>query len=223
MLMTTLRALLAGSVLLAASTLPAQELSPLSEAEMADVDGRQGVLVNLRLLNNMSRDTGGNLVRDAGCTAATMPNPCRLGLEVAQAGTWLMLKEFYGSLQIKDLRMDTGFLPATASGFQNYNRFRDAAGNCLLAGNPADCNPAGLPAIRTSYPSSNDALPAVYDDVLSFMNVGRAWLEFDTGGTPGYMRDTSPNSAFGVRLSDSRAFNAPAQMRLRGNSYVFGF
>lgn len=211
----------------------AQGLTPLSDNEMSATDARQGVLLNLSLLNNMTRDSTGALQRDSQCAAAT-PNPCRMGLEVAQRDTWLMLKEFYGSLQIKDLRMDAGFLPATPTGHQNYSRFRDAAGNCLLGGNPASCNPAGLAAIQASYPSSADGTPSVYDDVLSFMNVGRAWLEYSCGpagtgntlcatATEGYMRDTTTNSALGVRLSDSRALNEPAHMRFRGTAYVFGF
>lgn len=203
----------------------AQGLTPLSDSEMSAMDARQGVLLNLSLLNNMTRDGSGVLQRNSQCSESIRPNPCRMGLEIAQRDTWLMLKEFYGSLQIKDLRMDTGFLPGTATGYQNYSRFRDAAGNCLLSGNPVNCNPSGLVAIKASYPSSADGTPSVYDDVLSFMNVGRTWLEFTTGSpvTEGYMRDTTTNSAFGVRLSDSRALNEPAHMRFRGTAYVFGF
>ncbi|MFN3586106.1 MAG: hypothetical protein ACK4UT_01265 [Moraxellaceae bacterium] len=223
MLIRASRHVACAALLLACSALPAQELSALSEAELSDIAGQQGVLVNLRLLNNMSRNNLGQLVRDADCTSSITLNRCRIGLELAQPGTWLMLKEYYGSLHINDLRMETGFLPTTPSGFQNYNRFRDGAGNCLLAGNPTNCNPVGMVAIKNSYPLSNDAIPSVYDDVHSFMNIGRAWLEFTGGGSEGYMKDTSPNSAFGTRLSDSRALNAPAQMRFRGNAYVFGF
>lgn len=203
----------------------AQGLEPLSDSEMSSAGAQQGVLLNLTLLNNMTRNGSGALVRDSQCTEAVRPNPCRMGLEIAQRDTWFMAKEFYGSLQIKDLRMDAGFLPATATGYQNYNRFRDAAGNCLLSGNPSGCNPVGLPAIRTSYPSSADGTPSVYDDVLSFMNIGRTWLELTTTSpvVEGYMRDTTTNSAFGVRLSDSRALNEPAHMRFRGTAHVFGF
>lgn len=203
----------------------AEGLVALSDSELSAQDAREGVLLNLSLLNNMTRTAGGTLVPDSQCTASITANPCRMGLEIAQAGTWFMAKEFYGSLQLKDLRMDSGFLPATATGFQNYDRFKDSNGNCLLSGNPTNCNPAGMAAIQAGYPSSNDAAPSVYDDVLSFMNIGRTWLEF-TSVSPaieGYMRDTTSNSAFGVRLSDSRALNEPAHMRFRGTAYVFGF
>lgn len=225
MLKQMLAGLLSLSATLLVASAHAEGLTPLSDSEMSATDARQGVLLNLTLLNNMTRDGAGVLQRDSQCSEAIRPNPCRMGLEVAQRDTWLMLKEFYGSLQIKDLRMDTGFLPATATGYQNYNRFRDAAGNCLLSGNPVNCNPSGLAAIKAGYPSSADGTPSVYDDVLSFMNVGRTWLEFTTASpaTEGYMRDTTTNSVFGVRLSDSRALNEPAHMRFRGTAYVFGF
>lgn len=223
-----IRLLFLSTPVLAASA-QAQGLTPLSDSEMSATDARQGALLNLSLLNNMTRNGAGVLQQDSQCSEAIRPNPCRMGLEIAQKDTWLMLKEFYGSLQIKDLRMDTGFLPATATGYQNYNRFRDAASNCLLSGDPVNCNPSGLAAIRASYPSSADGTPSVYDDVLSFMNVGRTWLEVTTptGSTTvadqGYMKDTTTNSVFGVRLSDSRALNEPAHMRFRGTAYVFGF
>lgn len=216
--------LLTTASLLLAPGVRAEGLVALTDHELSAQDAREGVLLNLSLLNNMTRNSSGALVPDSKCSASIQPNPCRMGLEIAQRGTWFMAKEFYGSLQIKDLRMDSGLLPATASGFQNYNRFKDGAGTtCLLSGNPANCNPAGLAAIQAGYPSSNDGSPAVYDDVLSFMNIGRTWLEFTNGTTEGYMRDTSLNSAFGIRLSDSRALNEPAHMRFRGTAYVFGF
>lgn len=212
--------------LLAGGNAQADGLVALSDHELAAQDAREGVLLNLSLLNNMTRTAGGTLVPDSQCTASITANPCRMGLEIAQAGTWFMAKEFYGSLQIKDLRMDSGFLPATATGFQNYERFKDkdgASATCLLSGNSTNCNPAGMVAIQTSYPGSNDAAPSVYDDVLSFMNIGRTWLEFTSGTTEGFMNDTTTNSAFGVRLSDSSALNAPAHMRFRGTAHVFGF
>lgn len=222
MLTRIVRALLTAGVLLGGQA-HAQGLVALSDQEMAAQDAREGVLLNVSLLNNMTRNSSGALVPDSKCSASIPANPCRMGLEIAQRGTWFMAKEFYGSLQIKDLRMDSGFLPATASGFQNYERFKDGAGNCLLSGQPAGCNPSGLAAIQAGYPSSNDLTSTVYDDILSFMNIGRTWLEFTNGPTEGYMRDTSPNSVFGIRLSDSRALNEPAHMRFRGTAYVFGF
>lgn len=194
------------------------ELSRLSDTDLADVAGQQGMLLNLNLRNNV--DAG---LAPMGCTAVVgTPNPCRMGLEfAARAGTWLMLKEFYGTLQLKDLRIDIGLMPGTATAYANPARF-DATGSaaCTSPLLPS-CSPAGRPALTLTYPGADG--PATYDDMLSFLNIGRTWLEFDNAGTPGYARDTSLNSAFGIRMSDSRALNAPAHIRFLGKAYVYGF
>lgn len=206
-------------LMLAGMNLPARaEMSSLSEADLATVAGQQGVLLNLDLRNNVDAS-----LTPMGCSAVVgTPNPCRMGLEfAARTGTWLMLKEFYGTLQLKDLRIDIGFMPATATAYANPARF-DANGNAACT-NPLlpSCSPAGRAALTLTYPGADSA--GTYDDMLSLLNIGRVWLEFDTGGTPGYARDTSLNSAFGVRMSDSRALNEPAHIRFLGKAYVYGF
>ena len=188
---------------------------------MSGINGQQGVLINLNFRNNVDASN-----TPIGCTAVVgSPNPCRFGLEfAARAGKWVMLKEYYGTLQIKNLRMDAGFLPPTATAYANTTRFQDGSGNCLLAGAPG-CSPAGLPAVLMSYPDAD--APAVYDDLLRFLNIGRVWIESDTAvepaGTRGFNRDTTLNSMMGVRMSDSSALNASARMRFRGTAYVYGF
>lgn len=215
-------AILVSGLLMAGMTMTAQaEMSRLSEADLAAVAGQQGMLLNLNLRNNVNAS-----LAPIGCNAVVAtPNPCRMGLEfAARAGTWLMLKEFYGTLQLKDLRIDIDFMPTVATSYANPARF-DAAGNPACA-NPLlpACSPAGRPALTLSYPGADS--PGTYDDMLTFLNIGRVWLEFDTAGTPvtpGYARDTSLNSAFGIRMSDSRALNEPAHMRFLGKGYVYGF
>jgi len=112
-------------------------LTPLSESELAGINGQQGVLFNLAFRNNVDAANA-----PIGCNAVVnTPNPCRLGLEfAARAGKWLMLKEYYGTLQVRDLRMDAGFLPGSPSAYSNTSRFMDAAGNCLLNG-ATGCSP----------------------------------------------------------------------------------
>ncbi len=196
-------------------------LTALDDGEMSGINGQQGVLINLNFRNNVDASNA-----PMGCTAVVgTPNPCRLGLEfAARAGKWVMLKEYYGTLQIKNLRMDAGFLPTTATAYANTSRFQDGSGTCLLAG-ATGCSPAGLPAVLMSYPDAD--APAVYDDLLSFLNIGRVWIESDTAvepaGTRGFDRDTTLNSMMGVRMSDSSALNASARMRFRGTAYVYGF
>lgn len=196
-------------------------LTTLDDHELSGINGQQGVLINLNFRNNVD---GSNT--PIGCTPVVgSPNPCRLGLEfAARAGKWVMLKEYYGTLQIRNLRMDAGLLPATPTAYANTTRFQDGSGNCLLVGAPG-CSPVNLPAVLMSYPDAD--APAVYDDLLSFLNIGRVWIESDTAvepaGTRGFDRDTTLNSMMGVRMSDSSALNAAARMRFRGTAYVYGF
>lgn len=210
---------LAGVLLLAG--LAHAEPAALDDAELAGVSGRHGVLLNISLRNNVNASG-----TPSGCTLViNTPNPCRLGLEfAARGGVWLMLKEYYGTLEIKDMRLDAGFLPQTTTAYADASRFRDASNNCLIlvAGcTPRSTSTTNFPVVKVTYPNADT--PATYDDLHSFLNIGRAWLEFDNGATPGYQRDTSSNSVFGVRMSDSRGLNHAADMRLKGTGYVFGF
>ena len=59
-----------------------------------------------------------------------------------------MLKEFYGSLAIEDVRLEGAYLSNSGSSYRDLSRFEDADGNCLLS----PCNPDGLPAIQLDYP-----------------------------------------------------------------------
>lgn len=195
---------------------PRSDMVALSEEEMADVSGWQGVLLEINLRNNVSASN-----TPIGCTAVVgTPNPCRLGIEfTANSDTWLMLKEFYGTFELRELRMDAALLPATNTGYYDPARFRDGSGNDLIPG----ANPASDPAIMLGYPGAD--AQGTYSDFLSFMNIGRTWLEFGTTSpvTPGYNRDTSLNSVLGVRMSDSSALNASSRMRFLGTGYVYGF
>ena len=196
-------------------------LTALDDGEMSGINGQQGALINLNFRNNVTTSNA-----PIGCTVAVgSPNPCRFGLEfAARAGKWVMLKEYYGTLQIKNLRMEAGFLPSTATAYANTDRFKDGSGTCLLVGAPG-CSPKGLPTVLMSYPDTD--APAVYDDMLSLLNIGRVWIESDTAiepaGIRGFDRDTTLSSMMGVRMSDSSALNASARMRFRGTAYVFGF
>lgn len=209
----------------------AQDMAPLTESELAAVSGQQGVLINLFLRNNVNANNA-----PIGCSAPTSvtatslaTNACRLGLEFGgalNAGKWLMLKEFYGTFQVKDLRMDGAPLPATNTSYWNPDRFdiNDGVAGCSTTPLLPACNPKGLSAMKFTYPGADAA--GTYDDFLSFLNIGRVWLESDITGTnpvPGYQLDTSLKSFLGVRMSDSRKINEPAHMRFVGTGYVYGF
>lgn len=198
-------------------------LSMLDDTALSDVRGSHGVLLDVGLRNNV--DASGAPI---GCAAVVnSPNPCRLGLEfAARNGVWLMLKEYYGTLEIRNMRLGVGFLPNADTAWKDENRFKDASGTCLIlvpGCTARSTATVSYPVIHVTYPASDDSDPTVYDDLHSFLNIGRTWLEYDSGTTPGYQRDTSTNSVFGVRMSDSRALNHAADIRLRGTGYVFGF
>lgn len=214
------------ALLLTSTHSVAADMTPLSESELSGVSGQQGVLINLFLRNNVDASN-----TPIGCTApASVPataNPCRLGLEfAARGGKWLMLKEFYGTFQVKDLRLDGATLPGTNTSYWDANRFdiNDGVAGCSATPLLPACNPKSLSAMVFTYPGTD--APGTYDDFLSYLNIGRVWLEFDAAGppvVPGYQRDTSLNSFLGVRMSDSRMINEPAHTRFVGTGYVYGF
>lgn len=197
------------ATLLVANT--AHALEPVSDDELATVTGTEGVQLTLRLRNNI--DESGAPI---GCTGNL--NACRMGLEFSgREGIWLMLKDYYGHLEINDIRLEGDVLPSTATAYADPDRFLSTEGDCLLT----DCDPSGLQAVRISYPFNKGA--GEYNDLNLLVNIGRTALEFDDGATPGYMRDAAPGSVLGFRMADSTALNAPSRSKLMGNAYVFGF
>lgn len=186
-------------------------LEAMEDEALSEVTGSDGVQLTLRLRNNV--DSSGAPI---GCSGFL--NPCRLGLEFSgREGIWLMLKDYYGTLSINDVRLEIDVLPSTSTGFQDASRFLGGDGSCLLAG----CDPRGIQAVRISYPMHKG--PGEYQDFFLLMNIGRTALEFDDGLTPGYMRDAATGSALGFRMADSSALNAPSAARFDGAAYVFGF
>lgn len=205
------------AILFLLMALPAAAFEPgaaLSDAELAEVAGREGVVLDIALRNNVTEN--GSVI---GCTGVL--NDCRVGLEFADRdGIWLMLKEFYGTFRIRDIRVDIATLPSNQTFYANEERFRGTSGNCLL-GALSTCLPTNARAVKFSYPGVDGV--GIYEDLFTFINIGRAALEYDNGATPGYMRDEATGSVFGFRMSDSRGINAPAQGRFIGEAYVFGF
>lgn len=200
--------------LLACGNACAGGLQPLNDDALADVVAQEGVQLTLRLRNNV--DTANNPIN---CTGIL--NPCRMGIEFSgREGIWLMLKDYYGFLEINDIRLESAELPSTFTGYEDPDRFLSLSGTCLLTG----CDPRGLRAVRVSYPFNKGA--GQYNDFNIFLNIGRVALEFDNASNPlepGYMRDAASGSVLGFRMSDSTALNAPSRSRFDGTAYVFGF
>ena len=121
--------------------------------------------------------------------------------------------------------MDGANLPATNTSYFDVDRFDISDGVAGCSGTPLlpACNPKSLASMKFTYPGAD--APGTYDDFLSYLNIGRVWLEFDSAApvVPGYQRDTSLNSFLSVRMSDSRMINNPASMRFLGTGYVYGF
>lgn len=190
----------------------ADSMMPMNDHELQSISGGDAIQLTLRLRNNVGEDN----LPDTACGGT--PDPCRLGLEfVAREGNWLVLKDFYGSLAIEDVRLEGAFLSNSGSNYRDLSRFEDADGNCLLS----PCNPDGLPAIQLDYPFSKG--PGEYQDMHTFLNIGRMAVEVDDGLTPGFMLDNNPGSALAFRMSDSGSSNGDMQMRFDGRAFLYGF
>ncbi|MDF1821186.1 MAG: hypothetical protein P1U64_06435 [Alcanivoracaceae bacterium] len=197
--------------LLCIFALRAQALEPMTDTDLEQVSGQEGMQLTLRLRNNVDE-----LLNPVGCSGPL--NPCRMGLEFAgRDGIWLMLKDYYGYISFNSIRLDGSELPASYTSYEDADRFLGLDGSCLVAG----CDPRSLKAVKVTYPFSKAV--GEYDDMLLLMNIGRTALEFDDGPTPGYLRDAASGSVLGFRMSDSTSLNAPAKARFDGSAYVFGF
>jgi hypothetical protein len=192
----------------------AQAMEQLDDGDLSAISGAEGVQLTLRLRNNV--DSAGNPM---GCSGIL--NPCRMGLEFSgREGIWLMLKDYYGVLAINDIRLESAILPVGNTVHVDFSRFlANDDTTCLIAG----CNPAGMLAVRVTYPFSKAA--GQYEDFSLLVNIGRTALEYDDSitSTPGYMRDNATGSVLGFRMADSQALNAPSRSRFDGAAYVFGF
>ena len=190
----------------------AEGLEPLQDNELQLISGGDAIQLTVRLRNNV--DDSNNPI---GCVPGTL-NPCRLGLEFTdREGKWLMLKEFYGTIAIEDMRLQGATLSTSNSSYRDISRFEAPDGTCLLSG----CSPNGLTAIMLTYPNAKGA--GEYNDMTTFLNIGRMALEFDDSGTPGYMLDNNPGSALAFRVSDSGSTNGSMQMRFDGSALIYGF
>jgi len=192
----------------------ASTLVPLDDAELESVTARDGIMFDIRSRNNV--DASNNPI---GC--AGLLNPCRMGMEFTdRPGKWLMIKDFYGTLNLNSLRLDAAFMPSVNTVYYDPSRFLASDGvTCLVPG----CNPNGAPGIQLSYPSLPSKAAGVYDDMVTFLNIGRLAIEFDSGPTPGYMQDNNTGSVFAFRASDSSATNADMRIRFDGRAVVYGF
>jgi hypothetical protein len=142
-----------------------------------------------------------------------------------QADQWLVLKEYYGTLQLNKVELTNAVLPATATSYANPERFENADGStCALGGTWPNCTTvAGQTVVQIVYPNADNRAPGVYQDMTTFLNIGQEAIEADVGGVKGYNLNNASGSMQAIRISDSLGPNHSAGMRYDGQAYLFGF
>ncbi|MED5239836.1 MAG: hypothetical protein VX379_09705 [Pseudomonadota bacterium] len=214
----------------------ANSLEPLNDEEMESVTGQNAIQLTVKMHNNVVVSNDNNHVRGNHCVQDTNGySPCRLGMEfVDKERNWLVMKQFYGYLNLTDIRLEGVSLPTTNTAYYDEDRFKRADGSCMIAGT---CNPRGLAAIEMRYPSSKG--PGQYQDMQTFLNIGAMVVEtnnpsatYSDGSNPnrpdavadyGFMRDQTQGVANAFRISDSSGPNANMQVRFDGSTLIYGF
>lgn len=212
-----------------------RSLQPLDDAELESVTGQNAIQLSVKLHNNVEIQDN-NHVAMAHCTPNGVGySPCRLGMEfVDKERNWLVMKQFYGYLNLTDIRLEGISLPSTNSVYYDANRFKREDGTCMISGT---CNPRGLAAIEMRYPSSKGV--GEYLDMQTFLNIGAMVVEvnnpaasYSDAANPnrpdnvsdyGFMRDQTSGVANAFRISDSTGPNANMQVRFDGSTVIYGF
>lgn len=191
-------------------------LEPLDDAHMADVVAREGVAMDLTLRWNAQ--WSGGAVTPINCpTSAQVTNgtpDCRLALQFNdRTDTWLVLKEYYGVIQLNAVQLDAARTPAGPSGLCDTD--------CQVRW-PAGVSPYNKPSLQFSYRRDGIAEnSAYYGDSALFLNASRVTAEF---GAQGYLDDAVSGSALGLRMADGpNGSNGPAQIRFDGQMQIFGY
>lgn len=196
----------------------ADQLVALNDAELSDVTAREGIALNLEMLINAAKDSSGNIVPDScPTTGISAAADCRFGLQFNSIDdAWLVIKDYYGLISLKEVRIDGVRMDATASG--------KCDADCLdrLSG----FNPNNKPAIQLSYDHSDlGDSQAFYDDAEIYLHVGKIAAEFNAiDGTEGYLRNVTPGAAIGLLMADGPdGIGGPAQIRFDGRMQMYGY
>lgn len=224
----------------------ADQLQPLSDSELSDVAGREGVLVSLDYyLNSIKTDDPATTGASISSYCSADPTNCRFTWQIANRedgvnhsgmtgarGEWLIFKDGYASLTVDKLSLDASFLGEAVSAGAAYTswfnpaNFQDSSGACLLEGG---CTAASLqltPALRTHYPGTSGSYSSAteestgYNDARLGMYVGGLAVEYDQGGVPGYERNAQGAFA-GLSIRDN--FSEQAGFAFGGSFYMYGF
>ena len=198
--------------LMVSPALRAGDLTPMTDASLADISGGEGIALNVAFTVNAYLDTTTDTVTAINCPPG-VPD-CRLALEFNDMdGAWLVLKDYYGAFSLNRVWLDAKRTPSVASGYCDsacQNRF------------PVGFSANDRPVVQLSYDHSDIGLNAAYyDDGNLFYEIGRITAEF---GSTAYLTDDISGSVLGVRVSDSSApGTASAQVRFDGRMQLYGY
>lgn len=221
-------------VVLPMSLLKAESMQPLNDSEMEAVTGQNAIQLTVKMHNNVEVKDNEHVALSICSKDDNAYSPCRLGMEfVDKERNWLVMKQFYGYLNLTDIRFEGVTLPASNTAYHDEDRFKRADGSCMIAG----CNPKSLAAIEMSYLSSKG--PGQYLDMQTFLNIGAMVVETNSSGATysdgsnphrpdavtdyGFMRDQTQGVANAFRISDSSGPNANMQVRFDGSTLIYGF
>lgn len=212
------------------SVMAAGSLESLGDEELSDVSGREGIAVDMDLYLNSNPASGVSngqpLASLSNC--AGIGNGCRIALQfnnrLNAGGEWLVLKDVYGSMLIRNLFIDGAFSQLAASSYADSTRFLSGAGVCLpnTAVAAGSCASAVLdkPMLQMSFQSVN-AVGGNYTtfepDLQLHLNIGRVAVEY---GATGYSSDAR-GSFMGVLISDTQQLRARAD--IDGRVFLTGF
>lgn len=208
-----------GSVVLAS---PVLAMESLGDSEMATATGQEGIALQFELRINADQFGNALTPTNVGDRGLLVVNPgdftncgsttnfsstgCRQAIKYANqdngGGEWLVLKNFYGRLNMPLIHIDSGYTPAAATSYVDLNRFKDRNGVPLLA------SPNNIPVVNFSYPQ----------EIELSLTVGGISMEH---GATGYLNADS-SSVGGLKISNSEP-NMPAVIDLQGTIGVFGF
>ncbi|WP_156107771.1 hypothetical protein [Alcanivorax nanhaiticus] len=223
-----------GIVVMLASVGSADSMRAMNDYELGEITGQTAIQLSLRLHNNIEVRDDNHVALSHCNTAPGTYNPCRLGMEFVDKETnWLVMKEYYGYLNLTDIRLQGVVLPGSNTLYHDEDRFKREDGSCMIT----NCDPSGLVAIQMDYPSGKGE--GEYLDMRTFMNVGRMTVEtndpaatYSDASNPytpdnlsdfGFMQEQNQGVANAFRISDSTGPNANMQVRFDGRTLIYGF
>lgn len=225
----------------------AQTLQPLSEDELSDITGQEGILISLEFYYNSektsdSSTTGrrlGGFCSTPDGNASLGNQNCRLAIQIANhEDHWVVAKNGHSSISVNRLSLDAAFLgdagsaSAANTGYFNEKKFDPSGNNCLLgAGNCTTAYIEDMPALRTHYSeTSGSYTPGTrtvsgYNDVRFGMYIEGMAVEFNSapGVQDGWqVGAANDNGSFlGLNIADNNGHQAG--IAFGGDFYLYGF